>query len=182
MSTLRKIAGITGGLTLVLFALGADDALQTIDAKGMTFKVPMAWKSSKPTSQMRRAQLSIEPVKGDSDPAELVIFGFPTGAGTIEANVERWRNQFKNESGKTPEAKSTKVKGKNVEVTRVEVSGEYRDPFAKNQSAKPNYRLLGAIAESKTGTAFFLKLVGPDKTVDSIKKQFDKALETIEVD
>lgn len=182
MRTIRKMAGMTGGLAIVFFALGADDALQTIEAKGLKFKVPAAWKSSKPSSQMRLAQLTIEPAKGDKDPAELVIFGFPTGAGTVDANVERWRKQFTDKDGGVPEAKSKKVKGKNVEVTRVEVAGEYRDPFAKTQGARPGYRLLGAIAEGKGGTAYFLKLVGPDKTVTGIKDDFDKSLQTFEVE
>ena len=44
----------------------------------------------------------------------------PGGAGTVEANLERWQKLFKDKDGNPPKIESKKVKGKNVEVTRAE--------------------------------------------------------------
>src|SRR5262245_22542872 len=88
-----------GAVVLALVALGADET-QTIEAEGLTFQAPAAWKKTRPTNpQMRKAQLRVEPAKGDQDPAELVVFKFPGGAGTVEANIARWRSQFADKDG-----------------------------------------------------------------------------------
>ena len=107
------------------FLIGADEPKQTIDAKGMTFEAPKSWKSSPPSSPMRRAQLKVEPIEGDDYPAELVVSAFKGSAGSVEDNLKRWQNFFKDEDGKTPEIESKKVKAKNTEVTRAETSGHY---------------------------------------------------------
>ena len=79
-------------------------------------------------SSMRRAELEIPAAEGDEKPGNLAVFVFPQGAGTVEANVQRWQQQFKGDDGQTPEVQSRKVQGKDVEVTRVEVAGTYVEP------------------------------------------------------
>jgi hypothetical protein len=181
MNLACRVLSVVSGVTLVLFVTGADDGTQTIDAKGLTFRVPEKWKSTPPSSSMRRAQLTIAAASGDTEPAELVVTAFPNRAGTVDQNIARWQNQFKTDEGKAPEIKREKVKGKNVDVTRAEVSGTYTDPFARGgPKPKTGYRLLGAIVESKSGGQYFLKLVGPEKTVTAIKPEFDQMLGTIE--
>lgn len=180
------VAGTTLLATLAL-ALGAhavaDDEKaakpRTVKVEGISFDVPEAWTSSRPTSAMRKAQIRIKPVQGDSDPADLVLFIFPGGAGTTELNVERWRKQFADEDGDTPEVENKTVKGKNTDVTRVEVAGTYTDPFAGG-GPQASYRLLGAIVQTdKAG--YFFKLVGPDKTMKAAEPDFDKMLSSIEL-
>ena len=78
-----------------------------------------------PSSEMRRAQLKVEPIEGDDYPAELIVFAFHGGAGTVEANLTRWQKLFKDEDGNPPKIESKKVQAKNVEVTRAETSGHY---------------------------------------------------------
>lgn len=171
------VAVVVGGLGLRP-GYGADAPTRTIDAGGLTFEVPAAWKSNPPSSGMRRAELRIAPAEGDKEPAELVVFAFPGGAGTVEANVKRWQSQFKDAGGNPPPVESKTVKGKNVEVTRVETAGHYypsQFPGQAKQSDQPNYRLLGAIAQTGT-TGYFLKLVGPDKTVQAARPVFDQLI------
>jgi hypothetical protein len=170
------------GLAVLLFALGADDATKTFDAEGMTFDVPTAWKDTKPADRMRKAQWKLDPAKGDEDPANLILSTFPNPAGGVEGNVKRWQSQFKDENGKNPEAKTEKVKGKNVEVTRVELAGVYNNPFDPARKAYPHYRLLGAIVIAEDGRSYFLRLIGPEKTVNAAKADFDKMLKTIRVE
>jgi hypothetical protein len=167
-------------LGLSLAICGADTP-RTIDAGGLTFKVPADWKSSPPSSSMRRAELKVEPIEGDSFPAELVVFAFPGGAGTVEANIKRWQNQFKDKDGEPPKVESKTVKGKNTDVTRVETAGHYyptRFPGRPAEPDRPDARLLGAIVQGEK-VAYFLKMIGPDKTMQKIRPAFDDLIASL---
>jgi hypothetical protein len=186
--TKRGFLGIgLGFVALVLLplglVLGADGPTQTIDAGGLTFEAPAAWKSGRPTSSMRRAELKVSPVEGDQDPAELVVFAFPGGAGTVEANVKRWQSQFKDADGNPPRIESKSVPGKNVTVTRVETAGHYfpsQFPGRPKEPDRPHYRLLGAIVQTSE-TGYFLKMVGPDKTMQAARADFDQMIASMSV-
>lgn len=184
MSTKLRFA-TAGWVALMLgITTAADDATQTIHAGALTFQAPKTWKSERPSNAMRKAQIKVDPVDGDSDPSELVITSFAGGAGSLDANVKRWEGQFSDTDGKTPKAKVETKKGKNVEVTRVEVAGRYvaaMMPGQPGQNNKPNYRLLGAIVNTPEASYYF-KLTGPDKTVASTSKQFDAMIESMTMD
>src|SRR5277367_4273713 len=125
-SKLRRNAFLGFALPVIgLLLLGADTPKQTVDAQGVKFQAPQAWKSVPSTSQMRRAILKIEPVEGDDFQGELVVYAFPGGVGGVDANIERWQKQFKDKEGNPPKIERKTVKGKNVEVTRAETSGHY---------------------------------------------------------
>jgi len=164
--------------------LGADAPKQTVDADGIVFKAPAAWKSSKPTEQrFRRAYLKINPVEGDADPAELVVTSMFGDGGGVDANVQRWEGMFKSDEDGSPVKAATEVRrGKNIdEITLVDVGGHYVAavrPGSPQRLDKPHYRLLGAIVPGKQGT-FFLKLTGPEKTVKAIRPAFDELLASI---
>jgi hypothetical protein len=168
----------------MLFAVGADAPPQTIDAGGMTFQAPASWKSSKPSSTMRRAQLKVDAVEGDPEVAELIVFAFPGGAGGVEANISRWQGQFKDKDGKPPKIETKTVKGKNVEVTRVETGGHFvapEFPGSPKLMNKKDFRLLGAIVQTpKTG--YFFKMIGPEKTMAAAEAGFDSLIASITVD
>src|SRR5262249_5022491 len=157
----------SGAVVVVCAAalLGADSPPKTVTAGGMSFQTPAAWKSTTPTSSMRLAQIKIDAVGGDADAAELKVFGFPGGAGDVQANVARWENQFKDKDGKPAKASVKTQKGQNIDVTSVEISGHFFPPSfpgQPKQADKPNYRLLGAIALSDD-VGYYLRLVGPEK-------------------
>jgi hypothetical protein len=181
-SKVRRLAAV--GLALPVIALvlvGADGAKQTVDAQGVKFQAPAAWKSTPSSSAMRRAVLKIEPVEGDDFPGELVVYAFPGGVGTVEANIERWQKQFKDKDGKPPKMETKTVKGKNVDVTRAETSGHYIPPqFGRPEPERPDARLLGAIVLTDKAT-YVIKLVGPNKTLTKLRPDFDEMLTTMEV-
>jgi hypothetical protein len=160
----------------------ADDKTQDVDATVLNFQAPADWKSVTP-EPMRQAQMRIDPVKGDEHPAELTVFAFPGGGGGIAANIDRWSRMFRDKDGNNPKAEISQVKGKNCEITRVELSGHYFPPSFPGRPAQPDRpgsRLLGAIViEGDTG--YFLRLIGPDKTVTSVKPAFDKLLTTVKI-
>jgi hypothetical protein len=165
-------------------ALGQDDRTQKVDAGGLTFQAPSAWKSRQPQSQMRRAELKIDPAKGDEEGAELIVFAFPGGAGTVDANVARWQSQFKDKDGNPPKVEVKQVKGQNVDVNRVEIAGHYYPTTFPGQPKQPdreNTRLLGAIVLTKD-VGYFLRVVGPDKTVSEARPAFDKLITTMKTE
>lgn len=165
------------------FAIGDDKPVQTINGGGITFEVPAGWKSAKPSSSMRRAQLSIPPVEGDKDAPECVLFAFPGGAGTVEANIERWAGQFRGEDNTPPKPESCKLKGKNTEVTRVDISGRFVAPVfpgSPDTENKAGYRLMGAIVVTPQ-VSYFLKIVGPEATMKSSAKDFDALISSMKI-
>jgi hypothetical protein len=170
-------------LALGLFVIAADDSKQTIDAKGMKFQAPPAWKSSPPSTQMRRAQLKVAPIEGDDYPAELIVFAFPGGAGSVEANIKRWQNLFKDKDGNPPAVESKSVKGKNTDVTRVETAGTYHPANfgGTAEPERPDARLLGAIVMTDD-VGYYIRMVGPNKTMNKLKPDFDALLASIEVE
>jgi hypothetical protein len=174
---------VAGLLGVVSLAGAADDAKQKIDAGGLVFEAPAAWKAVPPSTQMRRAEMKVEPIQGDDYPAELVVFVFPSGAGTVEANLERWQRLFKDKDGNPPKIESKKVQGKNVEVTRAETAGHYFPAQfgARREPDRPNARLLGAIVMTDQA-GYYLRMVGPDKTMTKLRPAFDELLSTIEVE
>jgi hypothetical protein len=178
----RHIALAAMGI-LVVLAIGADGPKRTIKANGLEFEAPSAWKSVRPSSTFRLAQLAIEPVKPDTDAAELQVFAFPGGAGSVQDNVQRWQKQFIDDAGGTPKISTEKRKGKNTEVLYVEVAGRYVAavrPGAAEHLDKPGYRLLGGIVDNPD-TAYFLKLIGPDATVKAAKPAFEELIASMSV-
>jgi len=184
MSNVRRrwIRALAGAAALAL-VLGADEPTKTVDAGGLSFKAPQSWKSIPTASPMRRAQFRVEPAQGDEYPALLVIYAFPGGAGSVEANLTRWQGQFKDADGNLPRIERKTVKGKNVEVTRVETAGHYKPGAFPGMAPEPereNARMLVAIVTTaKVG--YFLKMVGPDKTMTSLKPSFDALIASLEV-
>jgi hypothetical protein len=178
---------VSGVVAAALFLMGADDTpKQTIDAKGITFDAPKSWESSTPSGQMRRAQLKVEPIEGDDYAAELIVFAIPGGGGTVEANLTRWQKLFKDEDGNPPKIESKKIQAKNVEVTRAETSGHYYPasfPGTPKQPDRPGARLLGVIITGeKQKHGYFIRMVGPDKTMKKLTKDFDEMIKTIKLD
>jgi hypothetical protein len=173
---------LAGVLTAPSF--GDDEKTQTVDGRGITFQAPAAWKQEAPQSEMRRAQLKVEPAKGDEQGAELILFAFPGGAGTVDANVARWQQMFRDKDGNPPKVDVKKVKGQNTEATRVELAGNYTPmsfPGQAKQASRDEYRLLGAIVLT-SDAGYFLRMVGPEKTVTAARGDFDKLIASLKVD
>jgi len=183
----RRLSAALAARATVLAAAaasGADDKTQTVDGRGITFEAPTDWKLEAPKSEMRRAQLKIEPAKDDKQGAELILFAFPGGAGSVDANVERWQRMFRDKDGNPPKVDVKTVKGQNTDVNRVEIAGNYTPmtfPGQQKQASRDNYRLLGAIVITPE-TGYFLRMVGPEKTVAGAREDFDKLVKSLKVD
>jgi len=124
------------------------------DLGGVKVTVPGGWSSEPPSNNMRKAQYRLP---GDGGDAELVVTHFGAGgAGGVEANIARWRGQFKDSDGGSVKTRS--VSGMNVTV--LDISGSF--------------------VENATG-AFYFKLVGPKITVTKWQPSFDQFINSITV-
>ena len=128
---------------------------------------------------MRAATYTIPAAAGDREDAECIVNYFGPGqGGPVDANVKRWIGQLQ---GGEKNAKTAKRSIHGLSVTTVDVSGSYTGmggPVAQSQTAKPDYRLLGAIVEGPQGTVFF-KFTGPAKTVAANQTKFEAMLNSI---
>ena len=76
-----------------------------------------------------------------------------------------------------------KVQGKNVEVVRAETHGEYHPAQFPGGRAEPVRKGARFLARSSTtdGASYYIRMVGPDKTMKKLTPDFDEMLKTIKV-
>jgi hypothetical protein len=139
---------------------------------GLKSTTPASWKEAPVSSPMRIKQFTV-------DDAELVVFFFGQGqGGDTQANLDRWKKQFEPPAGKTLDQVSTvsTVKLAKGQATVLDVRGTYQfkaSPMAPGPAEpRPNHRMLAAVLETPKGN-YYLKLVGPEKTIEKNKKGFD---------
>jgi hypothetical protein len=164
--------------------MAQDKKTRKIDGGGISFEVPADWKSSRPASSMRRAQLAIPAAEGDKEDGECVLFAFPGGAGSVDANIERWASQFAGTDGSPPKPVVKKSKGKNTDVTSVEITGRYVAPIAPGNPQtvnKSGFVLVGAIVVTPE-VSYFLKATGPERTMKAAKAGFDALIASMNVE
>lgn len=157
---------------------------QTLDlAEGhLQLSVPAAWKQVKPRNRIIQHEFSIPVVGKDETPGRMTIMA---ASGSLDANIARWVGQFKSSAGKALGDDAKKVEKKtisNLEVHLVDLTGDYQDkprgPFGPSVN-RPNYRMLAAIVPTAGQGTWFIKLYGPQKTMDAAKKGFDAMIEGI---
>jgi hypothetical protein len=180
------VLGITG--LIPLLALRADEKKEekngaVVEIDGLKSTAPADWKSEEVNSRFRTHHFRIPKVEDDKADAELTIFFFGTGSGgSADANLKRWKAMFIPPEDKKIDdvAKVENFKVGNVNVTYLDVQGTYKfkerpfDPASKEE-LRPDYRMLGVVFESPKGP-YFMRLVGPAKTVTHNKKAFDEWL------
>ncbi len=150
------------------------------ERQALTWAVPSGWVKETPSSSMRRAQYRID---GPGGPAECVVFYFGPGqGGDAKANVARWISQFRRGDGKPmgDAAKTREIKVGGIPVVLVEVQGTYVGGMGAMPTGpeRPNYVLLGAIAEGPDANWFF-RATGPRATLEPQRGAFDTMVRSI---
>jgi hypothetical protein len=175
-------------LTLILVACGSaaqptthpsPAADERISLGAFTMSKPRAWVTKPTTSKMRVTSFTM----GE---AELVVYYFGEGgAGSADANIDRWLGQITQPDGRPTRDVATiehsKVAGQ--DLTIVSVSGHYHAaamPGADEIIDKDDQALLAAIVMSPHGPYFF-KLLGPKATVDAQAASFRTALNSLQL-
>jgi len=101
----------------------------------------------------------------------------------VAANIERWVGQMQQADGK-PSSAAAKKQSRTVNglpVTLVDVSGTYvaeMSPGATDRHNKPHFRLRAGVIETSKGP-YFIKLIGPEKTVTRWDRAYDQFVSSV---
>ena len=146
----------------------------------LALKVPSEWTRGEPKSRMRLAEFKLPGPGGD---VELAVFRFP-GGGSVQANLDRWKGQLQGPDGApVPEADQsiTTIERAPYKITSLDTKGTYVAAVTPGSSARyntPDARMFAVIIEG-AGDPYFLKAVGPKKTVDIWEAAFKQLTESI---
>jgi hypothetical protein len=165
----------------VPLALRADDKGTSTELDGLKSTAPANWKSEKPMGMNRVYQFTIPKAEGEKYDSQLLIFQFPGGAGGVEANIARWKNMVKPAEGtKSEDAyKTSEFKVGDAKVTQFEAAGTYMfkaRPMDADAEPRADHKFVGVIFEGPKGNTYFMRMVGPAKTMDANRKAFDEWL------
>src|SRR5215213_765115 len=181
MSGMRKPAVI---ILIALAIIMSLDDLAAAQKSELKFRVPAGWVEEQRTSTMRVAQYKLPKAPGDTEDASLIVYYFGQGqGGSTASNIERWVGQMKQADGTAVAgAKEEHLEVNGLRVTTVDMSGTYVAETAPGSGTfhnKPAYRLRAAVVETPNG-AYFVKLVGPEKTVTQWNDSFGTYVKSFE--
>lgn len=172
---------------LVVSPLSAADEAKPGDRKidlaegKVSLEAPKDWVRKQPRTKIVEHEFAVPAVKGDTTDGRFTVMA---AGGGVEANIERWVGQFSAEDGAAKDrVKVQKLKVGGQEVHYVDIAGTFKDsagPFAP-ATARPNYRLLGAIIVTDKLGMHFLKLTGPKETVGAQEKAFQDMLNSLKL-
>lgn len=151
-------------------------------AASLTFTAPTNWKPVTVSSSMRVAQWALPHAAGDTQDGELVVYYFGGQGGSLDANIERWVGQMTQADGKpatTVKRDSRTING--LKVTLVDLSGTYVAEMAPGSGQlhnSPGFRMRAGYIETSNGP-YFIKLVGPSKTIAAHEKSFETFLSSV---
>lgn len=158
-------------------------AATTGEAAGnVTWTVPDGWVSEEPSNSMRVAQFALPKADGDSEDASVVITYFP-GQGAVggnERNIERWYGQMSQPDGTPTGDVATQSENtvNGMKQTRVSMTGTYNGGMmmgGHGQTEMTGYKMVATIVDSPSGP-YFVKMVGPEATVNKWEASYDQFL------
>lgn len=139
-------------------------------ASNFSLNIPANWKEEAPSSNLRVTQFRPK----DSPEYEVVVSYFGNTDNMVEANIERWKDQFTNID--QFQELALNVTG----VTAVKITGTYQlkpFPMADNFVDTPDYGTLAAIVSSVDGP-YFLRINAPVAVIEQQEKAFTDVLNT----
>jgi hypothetical protein len=140
---------------------------------------PKGWLRKAPRVRIIEHEFEVPPPEDEEGgrPARLTVM---SAGGKVKENIQRWLDQFVQPDGSSTEeqAKIEKLTVADQTVHFVDVAGTYVDPFSQ-AGPQEDYRLLGAIIETKRGN-YFVKLVGPASTLAAHEQAFKDMLNGLE--
>lgn len=156
------------------YAVSGPDGDQTrIEVGGLVMPKPVTWVWTAPTMQFRALQYAVPALGVNSPAAELVFSVFPAGdGGPVGANLDRWANQFREGEAAAQSKRGEGAVG-GLKVSTIESVGAYMGMGAA--APRPGYMQLGAIVQAP-GRNVFIKIVGPQATVESNRKGFEEMI------
>jgi len=146
---------------------------KTVKVEDITLTVPATWKQTPVTSKLRKAQFRIPAIKGDRETPELVIYYFGGGGGSLESNLRRWISEFQSRGLKM---KITTGKSSQGDYAIADLRGTHLGPsFKRRKTPLKDARMLSVMLFVKKKGYYYLKVSGPQKTIDSIAESLRTA-------
>lgn len=149
-----------------------------------SLQVPASWTERPSASNMRAAEFHL-PAPAGAD-AEVIVYHFgESGAGGVDANIDRWVSQFQLPDGSKASRAVAKIEKKQLagqEVTLVSLSGRYvaAPPGGGPTVDKPDQTLHAAIVPSPRGPYYF-RLLGATSAVQAQAGAFQEALASLKL-
>ena len=173
---MKFLSALSATAILSAAALAGD-----VEIGGLKGKAPAGWKEEVPQYEMRLAQFKLPRAEGDDQDAQFIIYHFPAkSSGTPETNLNRQLAKF---SGK-PEVKTDKIMVGKIEAPYQDIKGTYLqkkrpfDPADKGVEQK-DFRQLYVVLLIPGKGDYYPTLVGPAKTVEKHKKDFEEFLKNL---
>jgi hypothetical protein len=194
MRLIKISAGVLLAISLTSWACSRGATVASVPSSGtqapqtsgdLHYKAPDGWVAGQASSKMRVAQFKLPKADGDNEDAELVLYYFGANqGGTAEANIDRWISQIQQADGSSSKDKSKteSLTVNGLKITMVDVLGRYTAEMAPGSGKfydNANYRLRAAVIETAKGN-YFVKLVGPVKTVGRWEQSFTDYLKSLE--
>ena len=183
MSTMSKPITPLLVLAVVCATCSIVFSQETQKPASLRYRVPAGWIEEERSSSMRVAQFKLPRTETDTEDASLVLYYFGQGqGGSSAANVERWANQIHQADGTKAKITEESFTANGLKVTSVDGSGTYVAETAPGSGSflnKPAFRLRAAVIETPNGS-YYVKLVGPEKTVTHWNDSFVSYLKSFE--
>ncbi len=145
---------------------------------GIRAPKPASWIEHPPQSPMHETTFAV-PGAGGGEAAQIVVFYFGVGqGGPIDANIERWKNQFRSPEGYAAEPEVRELEIDGMAVTLVELEGEYMAMGTRWYT--PHQRFISAIVDTPDQKRIFIRFVGDDATVTAHRDAFLEMIENME--
>lgn len=146
----------------------AGESGREVDAGPVTLTAPEDWVRQAPR-QMTLAVFLLPRAEGDLEDGDMAV---SAAGGSVEANIERWRSQFK----ESPRPVKGEAFAGGFRVTTAVLDGTY----AGRSGEKPGFRMWGAIVEIPgENQLVFIKATGPVKTLGRWEKSFGDFLNSL---
>jgi hypothetical protein len=153
----------------------ADAATTQVQLLDYVANAPADWMPRPPESTMRLAEFTLPASADGGQPVEAVVYFFGAGqGGSADANVERWRAQFFDESGGHPQPEIETLDGVEFPTTVVKLRGRYARAIGMGgtpDDAVPDQVLLAAVVETPSGN-LFVQAHGPSDGVLAAEKGY----------
>ncbi len=159
--------------------MAAEDHTILLANGKLALRADASWEEVRPRVSLIQYEFRVPPPETAEAPGRITV---TAAGGGIEANIERWKKQFRADDVSRTENGSVEKKTiAGLEVHLVDVSGTFLDrrgPFAP-AIERPGYRLLGAIIPTPDDGTFFVKFTGPRPTVTENKEKFAAMIDSL---
>jgi hypothetical protein len=179
----RSIALASLIATAAPLAVSADDkpapaapapaaAITPLVVGEFSFSPAAPWQVA-PTPRPMSAGGFVLPQK-EGQPLDAAFYHFPGQGGDVEANVTRWKGQFK--PSPEPTLKREEIKFGDRSVTLLQIHGTFVGAsFRPEAEPREGWTMLAAICQSEKGHVF-VRMTGPKAAIEAGTAEFKKLL------